>query len=61
MVAAFMSLGRNAVLLKLIMKLGPLSDALKPDFQCVTTYWNRGFIAFRLVRRTRTVVLMVPV
>jgi hypothetical protein len=47
--------------LKWIMKIGPLPDALKPDFQCVRTHWNRGFIAFQLARRTRTVVLMVSV
>jgi hypothetical protein len=50
----------NAAWLKLIMKIGPLPDALKPDFQCARTHWNRGFMAFRLVRRTRTVVLTVP-
>jgi hypothetical protein len=58
--AAFMSLGRKAAWLKLIMKIGPLPDALEPDFQCVRTHWNRGFMAFQLVRRTRTVMLMVP-
>ncbi|MGH3174229.1 MAG: hypothetical protein ACRDPF_10265 [Streptosporangiaceae bacterium] len=43
------------------MKIGPLPDALKPDFQCVRTHWIRGFMAFRLDRRTRTVMLMMPV
>jgi hypothetical protein len=33
---------------------------MKPGFHCVRTHWIRGFIAFRLVRRTSTVVLMVP-
>ena len=47
--------------LKLIMKIGPLPDALKPDIHCVRTQWIRGFMAFHLVRRTRTVLLMVPV
>jgi hypothetical protein len=37
----------------------PMPDALKPDIHCVRTHWIRGFIAFRLARRTRTVVLMV--
>ena len=31
-----------------------------PDFQRVRTRWIRGFIAFRQVRRTRIVMLMVP-
>jgi hypothetical protein len=42
------------------MKIGPLPDAMDPGFHCVTTHWIRGFIAFQLVRRTRTVVLTVP-
>jgi hypothetical protein len=50
------------------MKIGPLPDAVEPDFQCVTTHWirgltallrtgtrNPGFIAFQLARRTLTV------
>jgi hypothetical protein len=44
----------------LIMKIGPLRDALEPGFHCVRTHWIRGFIAFQLARRTRTMVLMVP-
>ena len=43
------------------LEIGPLPDALKPGFQCARTHWNRGFMAFQLVRRTRTMVLMVPV
>ncbi|MGH3161265.1 MAG: hypothetical protein ACRDOC_05225 [Streptosporangiaceae bacterium] len=43
------------------MKIGPLPDALKPDFQCVRTHWIRGFMAFQLARHTRTVMLMVSV
>jgi hypothetical protein len=35
------------------MKKDPLPDALKPDSQCVRTHWNRDFMAFQLVRRTR--------
>jgi hypothetical protein len=42
------------------MKIGPLPDALKPDIHCVRTHWNRGLMTFQLVRRTRTVLLMVP-
>jgi hypothetical protein len=45
----------------LIMTIGPLPDAMKPGFHCVRTPWVRGFIAFRLARRTRTALLMVPV
>jgi hypothetical protein len=44
----------------LIMKIGPLRDAMEPDIHCVRTHWNQGFIAFELARRGRTVVLMVP-
>jgi len=42
------------------MPAGRLPDALKPDIQCARTHWIRGFIAFQLARRTRTVLLMVP-
>ena len=38
-------------------QIGPLPDALKPDFQGVRAHWNRGFMAFPLAWRTRTVVL----
>jgi hypothetical protein len=34
--------------------------ALEPGFHCVRTHSNRGFMAFLLARRTRTVMLMVP-
>jgi hypothetical protein len=34
-------------------------DALEPDFHGVRTRWIRGFMAFRLTLRTRTVRLMV--
>ena len=40
--------------------LGPLPNALDPGFQCVRTHWIRGFMAFRLARRTRTVMPTVP-
>jgi hypothetical protein len=56
-----MPLQQNAAELMLIMTIGPLPDALEPGFHCVTTHWIRGFIAFQLVRRIGTVVLMVPV
>ena len=46
---------------KLIMKIGPLPDALELGFHRVGTHWIRGFMAFRLVRRTRAVLLMVSV
>jgi hypothetical protein len=35
--------------------------ALDPGFHCVRTQWIRGFMAFQLARRSRTVMLMVPV
>jgi hypothetical protein len=62
--------------LKLIMKIGPLPDAcrtqwnrgftalgraLDPGFHCARTHWIRGFMAFRRARRTRNVTLVVPV
>jgi hypothetical protein len=46
--------------LMLLMTIGLLPDAVKPGFHCVTTHWIRGFMAFRLARRTRTVMPMVP-
>jgi hypothetical protein len=36
-------------------------DALDPGLHCVRTHWIRGFMAFRKARRTRTVMLTVPV
>jgi hypothetical protein len=39
---------------------GRLPDALEPGIHCVRTHWIRGFMAFQLVRRTRTVLLTVP-
>jgi hypothetical protein len=44
----------------LIMAMGPLPDVLEPGFHCVRTHWIRGFMAFQLVRRTRTMMLVVP-
>jgi hypothetical protein len=32
---------------------------MKPDIHGVRTRWIRGFMAFQLARRTRTVLLMV--
>jgi hypothetical protein len=34
---------------------------MEPGFHGVRTHWIRGFMAFQLVRRLRTVMLMVPV
>jgi hypothetical protein len=44
----------------LIMKIGLLPDAMKPRIQGVGTHWIQGFMAFQSMRRTRTVMLMVP-
>jgi hypothetical protein len=33
---------------------------MKPDIHGVTTHWIRGFMTFQLARRTRTVLLMLP-
>jgi len=41
--------------------IGPLPDAMKPGIHCVTTPSIRGFMAFRLARRTQAVGLMMPV
>ena len=40
---------------------GRRPNALEPGFHCARTRWIRGFVAFQLARRTRTVRLMVPV
>ncbi len=40
---------------------GRLPDAVEPGFQCVTTHWIRGFMTLQLARRTRAVMLVVPV
>src|SRR5436190_10137309 len=42
------------------MTIGPLPDAMEPGFHCVRTHWIGGFMAFQLVRRARTVMLVVP-
>jgi hypothetical protein len=34
---------------------------MKPGIHCVRTHWILGFMAFQLARRTRIVMLMVPV
>jgi hypothetical protein len=34
---------------------------MEPGIHCARTRWNRGFIAFWRARRTRIVMLMVPV
>jgi len=33
------------------MEVGPDPDAMEPGFHGVRTQWNRGFIAFRPLRR----------
>ena len=38
-----------------------LPDAMEPGIHCARTRWIRGFMAFRLVRRTRTMMLVAPV
>ena len=45
---------------KFIVKLGPLPDPVKLGFHCARTHWIRGFMAFQLAQRTRTVRLTVP-
>src|SRR5262249_55073442 len=52
-----------------IMTIGParrtpaglLPDAVKPRFHCARTHWIPGFMASQRARRTRNVMLMVPV
>jgi hypothetical protein len=43
------------------MTIGPLPDAMEPGFHGGRTHWIRGFMPFQLARRTRIVMLMVPV
>jgi hypothetical protein len=43
------------------MPAGRLPDAVETGFHCVRAHWIRGFMAFRLARRTRIAMLMVPV
>ena len=38
-----------------------LPDAMKPGIHGARTHWIRGFMTFQLARRTRTVMLVVPV
>jgi len=42
-------------------RAGPRLDAMKPDFQCVITRWNLGFMAIRQTPPAWIVILMVPV
>jgi hypothetical protein len=48
------------------MMIGSLPDVMKPDFHGARTHWNWGFMPFQpvrrdvTVRRTRTVMLTVP-
>ena len=44
----------------MIMTIGLLPDAMEPGIHCVRTHWIRGFMAFQLVPRMRTVMVMVP-
>jgi hypothetical protein len=46
---------------KSIMTIGPLPNAMKPGFHGVRTHWIWGFMTFELARRTRSVMLMMPV
>jgi len=39
---------------------GRLPDVMDSGFHGVRTPWIRGFMAFRLARRTQTAMLMVP-
>jgi hypothetical protein len=41
------------------LSIGLLSDAVESGFHGIKTHWIQGFMAFRLARRTRIVVLMV--
>jgi hypothetical protein len=45
----------------LIMKIGPMPDAMESGIHCVRTHWIRGFMAFHQVRHVRTMMLVVPV
>jgi hypothetical protein len=56
-----MSLNHDATKAPRCRQKRPGADAMKPDFQRVRTRWIRGFIAFRPLRRTRIVMLMVSV
>jgi len=40
---------------------GRLPDGVKPGFHGARTHWIRGFMAFRLARSTRVVMLVVSV
>ena len=42
------------------MKIDLPPDALEPGFHCARTHWIRGFMAFQLARRARSVMLTVP-
>jgi len=41
------------------LSIGLLPDAVESGFHGVKTHWIQGFMAFRLARCTRIVVLMV--
>jgi hypothetical protein len=40
--------------------IGLLPDVMEPDIHGVRTRWNWGFMTFQLLRRIRTVMLIVP-
>jgi hypothetical protein len=40
--------------------IGLLPDVMEPGFHGVRTHWIQSFMTFQLVRRIRTVRLMVP-
>ena len=42
------------------MKVGPVPEAMKLDFQGVRTPWNQGFMAFQWLGCTQIVMLMMP-
>jgi len=40
--------------------IGLPPDLMEPGIHFVRTHWNRGFMTFQLIRRIRTLSLMVP-
>jgi hypothetical protein len=54
------SLRRDALGSGVSWRQDALGSALDPGFHYARTHWIRGFSAFQLARRTRTVMLMVP-
>jgi hypothetical protein len=54
------SVGCRTLWIRASTAFGRLPDAVKPGIHSARTHWIRGFMAFRLARRTRTAMLMVP-